>query len=110
MSEFVCPGCGHDQVQRLSLAVMNTAGGFAQIHAPPAKQGTGISSFVVMFSLVITVIFQSAFFVVVALVAAGFLMHAVFYNLREWPDLFEEWQKKWVCTRCGSVFEIDKPI
>ena len=110
MSDFVCPGCGHNEVQRLSLAVMNAGGDMAKVHAAPAKKGTALSTFFFMFSLVIALVFQSPFFIFVALIAFAFLLQAVFYNSREWPDLFDEWQKKWVCLRCGSVFEIDKPI
>lgn len=110
MSEFLCPSCGHDQVQRLSLAVMNTDGDFAKAHAAPTKKGTALATFCLMFSLVIALVFQSSFFIFVALIAFAFLIQAVFYNSREWPDLFDEWQKKWICMRCGKIFEIDKTL
>lgn len=110
MSDFVCPDCGNDQVQRLSLAVMNASGDFAKVNAAPAKKGTGIATFFLMFSLVISLVFQSAFFVFVALIAFAFLIQSVFYNSREWPDLFEAWQKKWVCMRCGTIFDINKSV
>lgn len=110
MPDFVCPDCGNDQVQRLSLAVMNRDGDFAKVHAAPTKKGTALATFCLVFSLVIALVFQSSFFIFVALIAFAFLLQAVFYNSREWPDLFEEWQKKWICMRCGKIFEIDKML
>lgn len=110
MSEFLCPGCGHDQVQRLSLAVMSSDGDFAKAHAAPAKNGTAMATFCLMFSIVIAFVFQSPFFVFLALIAFAFLLQAVFYNSREWPDLYAAWQEKWVCMRCGAVFDLKNPI
>lgn len=105
MSEIQCPECASVNVQKLSLAVLNGAQAFAETYAPPAKKGTGLSTFILVFSVVISLIFQSAFFVVVALFAFGFLLQAVFYNERDYPPLLEAWQKQWVCQRCARVFK-----
>lgn len=105
MPEIQCPECGNTNVQKLSLAVLNGAAAFAAAHAPPAKKGTGLAVFVFVFSVIICLVFQSSFFVIIALVAFGFLLQAVFYNEREYPPLLEEWQKQWVCQRCARVFK-----
>ena len=78
---------------------------FSELYAPPIKKGTGLASFILVFSVIISLLFQSPFFLVVSLFAFGFLLHAVFYNVRDYPPLLEEWQKQWVCQRCAQVFK-----
>lgn len=105
MSDIHCPACGSSNIQKLSLAVLNGTEAFAALHAPPAKKGTGLASFCLVFSVIISLIFQSPFFLVVSLFAFGFLLQAVFYNERDYPPLLEAWQKQWVCQRCAEVFK-----
>jgi hypothetical protein len=28
------------------------------------------------------------------------------YNTRIWPDLYRDWQRRWICLRCGNTFYV----
>ncbi|MEM7432628.1 MAG: hypothetical protein AAF351_11935 [Pseudomonadota bacterium] len=37
-------------------------------------------------------------------VLASLAVPRIFYNIRHYRDEYKQWQSKWVCLRCGSLF------
>ena len=37
-----------------------------------------------------------------------YLLGSIFYNLALRPKKFREWQRKFMCQRCGTIAEVDK--
>jgi hypothetical protein len=78
--------------------------------APPTKKpavmwaaASAIFAIVAVLSLSRSPLFTTVAFASVA-VAIGFAARAMTYNSMVFPRLHEQWERSFMCNRCGSVF------
>ncbi|HVZ79745.1 MAG TPA: hypothetical protein VHE12_02960 [bacterium] len=41
------------------------------------------------------------------IIFSGFAYTAWQFNTEEWPGLYKEWSKRWICLKCGKIFKND---
>lgn len=82
----------------------------AERAAPPGKAGYLFKLFFAFLAFLLYVstewfsIWKILAFSVLALCAYLIFMGYRF-NSKEWPVLFKRWQQKWICNKCGHIFE-----
>lgn len=78
--------------------------------APPAKKGWILwSILVVAFGLgavggMVHPGIGTVFAIAIAVVSARMVMRARTFNAEEYPGLYQQWERSFMCNRCGEVF------
>src|SRR5574343_739293 len=113
--EYVCPDCGSENVQKLSLTVMkgtkngaigSTQTALAEIHSPPTERRWvwwALGLFLFGPGAVTT---GHGFFIVVAISCALGLGYAWYYNNVQYQKELIAWNRLWICQRCATVFKL----
>jgi DNA-directed RNA polymerase subunit RPC12/RpoP len=78
----------------------------AERAAPPDKMPlSGWTGLVVLVGFMFVASGQAiGFGLLLGLPALGWLFYARYYNTKIWSPLYTEWQRRYMCDRCGSVF------
>lgn len=114
MSEYVCPTCGSDNIQKLSLTVMkgtksgaigSTQTALAEIHSPPTERRWVWWSIGLFFFGPGAITTGNGFFIVVAAACALGLGYALYYNHAVYYKELQAWNRLWICQRCAAVFK-----
>ena len=131
MSEFKCPKCGSENIQKCEVIYMSgtvshssttTFGRYeattegqastdlAQAVAPPAEQDTSWLA-TVIFTFLAFAFFKDSFVVFLILGAIALLLgkssvDADKYNKEVYPKEYRRWQRSYICHRCGNRFLI----
>lgn len=124
-----CPRCQSDKVARLEMVygsgfsrTMNIGVGngsnnqdfmgVSQTHlskkaGPPRKKIWYFWILLPMFTLVLAAIPKIGTVVWLAMwgVAIWRIVIGRRYNKHIWPHLYQRWQQKWMCEKCGEIFE-----
>lgn len=115
MSEYICPSCGGEHIQKLSLTVMkgtktsvigSTHSALAEIHSPPTERRWiwwALGLFLFGPGAVTT---GNGFFIVVAVACLLGLGYALYYNNIEYRKELQAWNALWICQRCAAVFKL----
>ncbi|MCL6445916.1 MAG: hypothetical protein K6T83_21145 [Alicyclobacillus sp.] len=82
--------------------------------APPGKKGLKwkiIGFLFFVYALIYTVVGHGPgygiLFSLIMLCVFGYFGYRTFqYNRMVWPTLYEQWTRKWLCNKCGNVFEL----
>lgn len=77
----------------------------AQKAAPPKKKT--IKGFVVLLVLGLFIVSGDqtrTAGTLMSVVGAVLIFLNVRYNMKEWPKLFETWERTWTCNKCGNRF------
>lgn len=131
MSEYQCPTCGSDNIQKISLAVMKgtksvslfglggsgagPGGGgamgtsqsaLAEIHSPPTEKRIFWWCLGIFLFAPGAIATGNAFPIVIAVMCLAGLIRAWYYNNKEYPTELREWNSRWICQRCASVFKL----
>jgi ribosomal protein L37AE/L43A len=113
--DYKCPSCGSDNIQKISLTVMkgtkssalgSSQSFLAEAHSPPSERRTFWWCIGLFFFAPGAVTTGNGFFIVVALSCIAGLGHAIYYNNKVYPTEVREWNSRWICQRCASVFKI----
>jgi hypothetical protein len=121
--EHACPRCGSAEIRKLSLihqtglpenAERKPAheAALSKQAAPPTKKPAamwvvGCAVFVIV---AVAMLWSSRAMTAMAFlclaVAIGFAVRAMTYNSLVLPRLHDQWERSFMCNRCGSVFEV----
>lgn len=129
-----CPSCGSENVQRVTVAYeagtteTHTAGrlrhsegvayhstsgtsqtALAQRVSPPSKRSNTAAFLIALLGFFVAIVLPGLFRLVglVAFIVCIFIaVKAAIWNTKTWPQLYREWQQKWVCHKCGDVFTV----
>ena len=127
---YECPNCQSENIQKLSLAVMHGtksvsflgiggasggAGGggmfgtsqsaLAELNSPPKeKSSVWWSIGIVIFGLSSLTLNPIPIFLFLGCCFG--LWAAWSYNSKEYPALLKDWNEKWICQRCATVFKL----
>lgn len=134
-SAYACTGCGSEQSRKLSvvhaggLSEVNTRTGgvgvglggigvgsartrgtqqtaLSQTAAPPEKKSVSIWLWLLLLMSIGGMQTNPALWVVIALGIGAYIWHVMQYNRSVFPKLFREWDRKYMCDRCGLVFSV----
>ena len=131
MSEFKCPKCGSENIQKCEVIYLSgtvshssttTMGRYeattegqastdlAQAVAPPAEQDTSWIATIV-FCFLACLFFRDSFIVFLILGAIALLLgkssiDADEYNKKIYPKEYDRWRHSYICHRCGNRFII----
>jgi hypothetical protein len=86
----------------------------AQKAAPPKRKSVAGGVVVAIIGLVLLIGLVSAgggaiaAGIIIGLILMALGVYAAYrangYNASEWPGLYEQWRKSWMCRKCGTVF------
>jgi len=78
----------------------------AQRAAPPDKKKIGIPFTIAGAGLAIALIWGAIPIFLIALAVGGFLFWKFSqYNKNVYPPLYAEWQRSWLCNKCGTIYQ-----
>lgn len=134
MSNYVCPTCQSTGITKLALVIAKstrtfgigtlgfgfrrgayTAGSIgasanqiAQQFPPPAPKSYHL--FLLTFALIGAVVehkgHEEGIATIALIVLLVLLVRAIWYNYKVYPAVAAQWERLFLCNRCGSVFEI----
>ena len=85
----------------------------AQKAAPPARFSlsrtiASTASIVVVGGIVAAIFLGTWAFWLLALLVCGYTAFAIkqglTYNKNQWPKAYQDWERRWMCHRCGTCF------
>ena len=119
MNNNNCPACGSENTQRLEVAcatnpnpvLLASAAPPQAKHIPGAGLAIGGGILIGLFGILLMVGGLGAGFVLLligalpATIAFISQREARQYNEKELPPLIEAWKRRWMCLKCGEVYE-----
>ncbi len=87
---------------------------FASRCRPPAKKKMVIPGVGFFIAVIVVVVIMSSIkniailnlvgFLVAIIGGVGLIIRNTVFNLKTWPQLYDQWQQSWVCRSCGASF------
>jgi hypothetical protein len=77
----------------------------AQKASPPPKQSSGLGILLIIGGIILLAI-QVWIAVVVLVIGVLAWASAGDYNKKQWPALYDEWNRKWHCNKCGEIYSV----
>jgi hypothetical protein len=73
--------------------------------APPEKKPIALAIGVIVIGLFIAIAIDAVAVGLIAVAIGGFLFWTFYrYNKNTFPPLYAEWDKSWLCNKCGAVY------
>ena len=105
MSEFKCPTCGSENIQKCEVIYMSGTVSHSSTTTMGRYEATTV------FCFLACLFFKDSFIAFLVLGAIALLlgkssMDADEYNKKVYPKEYERWKHSYICHRCGNRFII----